>query len=136
MEAYKSKITDDQAAQLKNDLQLFKTSEKRERGKEARKAVEKELGKPKRPLSGYFLFAKDLREKSSEKVSAANVTAKWKALGDAERTVYIDKAAISHVNYRYAFLSSSFFTKTKFVLSNPWKMIFTVKSYSNGKRKW
>lgn len=100
MDAYKKQITKDQSDQLKNELTSLKAKEKVERTKEELKLVAQALGKPKQPFSAYILFSIDYREKSSSKVTSAEIAVKWKALSDAERNVYTEKAATSMEKYR------------------------------------
>lgn len=101
MEAYKCRITDEQAAQLKSELASLKKSEAAKREKKKQTAVAEALGKPKHPLSAYLLFVKDLRSRSPAKLSLTEVAAKWQALSDEERKVYTDKADKSAEKYQY-----------------------------------
>lgn len=81
-------------------MELLKNNEKKKQEAGARRAVEQELGKPKRPMTAFFLYANDTRGNSSAKVTVAEIAAKWGALNDVDRKVYIDKAAKLHSKYR------------------------------------
>lgn len=100
IEAFKSKITDEQAKQRNIELASLKSSEEVKHERKERKEAQEELGKPKPSLSGYFLFMQGLREKSPTKLSATEISAKWKSLKDAERQVYLSEAAKSREKYK------------------------------------
>lgn len=89
MKEYKSQITKEQSAQFE---QLKQQLSQNGRKKKELKALESFLGKPKRPPIAFILFATDLRRNSSRKMSASEISVKWKALSESERKTYCDRS--------------------------------------------
>ncbi|KAL8150397.1 hypothetical protein V2J09_020205 [Rumex salicifolius] len=97
-------------------LQLLKKKEKTEniikKAKDQKKKQPKEEknndpSKPKRPLSSYFLFSKEVRKSLVEEhpdINNSTVTgllsAKWKELGDEEKQIWNKKAAEAMEAYK------------------------------------
>merc|ERR1711920_921387 len=68
-----------------------------------KKPKDKNKNKPKRPLTGFFLFTNDFRKLHPDmKLTELTKTAglKWKALDDAKKKKYLDAAASEQTKYQ------------------------------------
>lgn len=93
MEEYKKKVTPEQTELLKQEIVSMKADKERSEVSKQRRMVEKELGKPTKPSTGFLLFSKDVREKSQQKMTVAEIANEWNALSQSSKQVYADKAA-------------------------------------------
>lgn len=96
---YNNKITKEQKAQMKFERKILRDEENAKREHKDKKNLLNELGKPKKPLSAFFLFAKQLRSNSSGKLIATDITKQWNALNESQRKVYVDKSNQLLVQY-------------------------------------
>lgn len=87
MGEYKSQITKEQSAQLKQQKQQLNGNKNLALEKEELKL----LGKPKHPAGAFVVFANELRRSSPTKISRSDISAKWKALSESERNTYSDR---------------------------------------------
>lgn len=101
MVEYKNGISSEQSAQLKNELKLLRETKEIVREKKERKTQAEELGKPKLPMPAFFLFANELRRNFDTKLSASDLSHRWRALSDEERKKYIDEANASLVIFKF-----------------------------------
>ncbi|XP_065089576.1 transcription factor A, mitochondrial [Ochlerotatus camptorhynchus] len=96
---YLSQLTDQQKVEIRQ-ARVEKTEEKAKR--EYRKKV-KELGKPKRPSNGFFLFCADIKPKNLNKEENKSqiklMAQKWAQLSEAEKAPYTTRAAEALVKY-------------------------------------
>lgn len=95
--AYKCQITQAQLSMLKLESQGFKEKEDL---KKIRKAKLEEQAKPKRPLTSFIVFGRELRQTASKKWTPTEIAAKYNALSDADRKKYYDKAKEDSERYR------------------------------------
>lgn len=97
---YLSQLTDEQKDKIRHAREE-KTEEKAKR--QYRKKV-KELGRPKRPLNGFFLFCAEHKPKNVNKDENRSqlklLGEKWSQLSEAEKAPYNTRAAEGLVKYR------------------------------------
>lgn len=79
-------------------IRLKELSEERAK-KSERKNRLSELGKPKRPISAFFLFYSD--ESKKAKTNAREAKAKYEGLNESQKLAYQQKADASREEYRY-----------------------------------
>eukprot|EP01084_Bolivina_argentea_P115953 206125_1 len=49
-------------------------------------------GRPKKALSSYFIYAKELRQETDEKLSTKDISKRWKNVSDDEKAEYKEKS--------------------------------------------
>lgn len=91
MREYKSRISEEQLAKLKQHEQQLIEKKTLAHEKKEQKRTEKLLGKPVEPLGAFLLFSSDLRRHSAEKISPSDIPARWKTLSESERRTYKDQ---------------------------------------------
>lgn len=98
MEAYNKKLTEDQKLAMKDErIRLKELDEKRAKKLEL-KERQKKYGKPKMPLSAFFLF--HMEESKKSKTNVLSTKAKYDALSETQKSQYIQKAAALRVEYK------------------------------------
>lgn len=90
MREYKSQISEEQFAQLKQQKQQLIKNKILARENKEQKIRDNLLGKPKRPAT-FMLFSNELRQNSPKKMSSSDISARWKALSESERKTYSDR---------------------------------------------
>ncbi|XP_020297794.1 ARS-binding factor 2, mitochondrial [Pseudomyrmex gracilis] len=103
---YEKSLTTDQKILIKEELMRKElVKEKREYAKEKSQIKQKleELGKPKRPLSAFFLFMQDKMSTKNPEISQkdwmSNISKEWKDMTKEVKTKYIDQAR--HLTEKY-----------------------------------
>lgn len=91
MREYKSQISEEQSAQLKQQKQHLNGNQNLAREEKERRARESFLGKPEHPAGAFVVFANELRRSSPTKISTSDISARWKALSEWERKTYSDR---------------------------------------------
>lgn len=97
---YLSQLTDQQ----KDEIRLAREEKTEEKAKRIYRRKVKELGRPKRPLNGFFLFCAEQKPKNLNKEE--NITQlkllgqKWSQLSEEEKAPYNARAAEALVKYR------------------------------------
>lgn len=97
---YLSQLTDEH----KDELRQAREEKTEERAKREYRKKVKELGKPKRPLNGFFLFSAGFKQKNLNKeenrAQIKLMAQKWSQLSEAEKAPYNARAAEALVKYR------------------------------------
>lgn len=96
---YLSQLTDEQ----KEEIRQARAEKSEEKAKRQYRKKVKELGKPKRPLNGFFLFCADIKPKNlnrEENQSQIKLMAqKWAQLTEAEKAPYNNRSAEALAKY-------------------------------------
>lgn len=98
MEAYSKKLTKDQKLAIQSERSRLKENDAMRAKKVALKNRQKELGKPKQPISAFILFHVDESKKS--KTNALSSKAKYDALSETQKSVYKQTAAALRDEYK------------------------------------
>lgn len=97
---YLSQLTDEQ----KNEIRQAREEKTEEKAKRDHRKKVKELGRPKRPLNGFFLFCADQKPKNLNKEENRSqlklLGQKWSQLSETEKVPYTTRAAAALVKYR------------------------------------
>mmetsp|Transcript_40791 Transcript_40791/g.105440 ORF Transcript_40791/g.105440 Transcript_40791/m.105440 type:complete len:201 (+) Transcript_40791:88-690(+) len=108
---YEQKMADFVAAGgVKGKRRAEKAEAKAAKGsKKARKEARAASGQPKKPPTGYWLYLKENREAIEKAAGSKKPTLvaslagkKWKAMSDAQKKPFEDKAAMAKVEYQKA----------------------------------
>lgn len=92
--AYKNNLTKDQKQAIRDGRKLLKDKRARAKNRKQIRDIHTALGKPKQPLSAYFLFVDDKRTKSSGKLPPAEAKTDWKNLSEEQKEIYNQKAKL------------------------------------------
>lgn len=97
---YLSQLTDEQ----KDEIRQAREEKTEDKAKRVYRKKVKELGRPKRPLNGFFLFCAELKPKNlnkEENISQLkSLGQKWSQLSEAEKAPYNARAVEGMVKYR------------------------------------
>ncbi|XP_063697636.1 zinc finger protein 234-like [Culicoides brevitarsis] len=99
---YNSKLT----PEMKESLQNARRKLVEDRARRVIKARSKDLGKPKRPLSGYMVFVTQMRsvdpKKSTEKLTeyVKRISMKWNKMSEVEKKPYLDEGDKKIAQYK------------------------------------
>lgn len=89
LEIFRRNLTEDQVLAIKNERKRLEYEEIAKKERIERKNVMTSFGKPKKPLTPYLLFRKELVGVAGE--SAASIAAKWANMPENKKSVYIKK---------------------------------------------
>lgn len=97
---YKKRITKEQLNEFKLEHLTLKQKKIAAKERKQEKDARSVLGKPKKPLSAFLLFARELRMSAPNKVRLSEISDEWRNLSDAEQYVYLNMSKELYAQYR------------------------------------
>lgn len=125
IETFKRNLTEEQVLAIKNERKRLEYELTEKKVRNERKNVMTSLGKPKKPMTSYFLFRKEFIGIQGE--TTATVAAKWAKLSENEKSVYIKKGDELRAKYKLVFFLSVFTFD---------EMIMTIMNISNFQQRY
>lgn len=102
MKEYENSLSKEQKLAIKEERQRKQEHDETLKINRERKGQLKSLGKPKSPLSPFFVYYSEQSKKSSKPLKSTTAKEQWDKLNDQQRRPFVEKSAASREVYKYA----------------------------------